>query len=85
MRRISDDLGRAVGRRDLELYVLAEAAAQERFHAGDDRIEVDDARLGTIALRERQQLADQCCAANCRSFDLLRVLARSTVRDVIHE
>ena len=85
MRRIADDLGRAVGRRDLELHVLAEAAAQERLHARDDRIEVDDARLGAIPLRERQELTNQGRAANRRFLDLVRVLAWSAIRDVIHQ
>ena len=83
VRRIAHDLGRAIGRRDLQLDVVTERAAQQWLHAGDDRVQVHELRLRVVALRERQELTHERGASCGGPLDLRRVLLRTTVGYVV--
>ena len=80
---IREHLDRTVGRGDLELYVLAQRATQQRFHLLDHAVEIDDTHLGVIALREGEELAYECGAVHHRPLDLDGVLTRAAFGYVV--
>ena len=79
LRRVEADAAEIARGDDAQLDVLADDAPQQVLHLHDQRVEIDDARLGDLPAREAEELPGQRRAALGGVADAAEVLVRRVV------